>query len=179
MGKAKDIHQPLVRRLQQGDENAAKELYRLYATAMYNTLLHMVGTEEEAQDLLQESFVKAFRKIGGFQARSTFGSWLKRIVINSALEYLRKKKIEMEPLDEGHDLIAPQESEQEFELDVFQVHEAIKSLPDGSRTVLTLYLLEGFSHQEIAAELNISVSTSKTQLMRGKHQLKKKLLKTA
>ncbi len=163
----------LVHEFKNGDGKAARKLYDLYAKAMYNTLIRISGNTDDAQDLLQEAFVKAFKKIDSFQFESTFGAWLKRIVINTGLEFLRKKKIDFESYEPYMEISEAEKPDRRLRPEI--IHEAIKKLPNGSRTVVSLYLLEGLTHQEIAEELEISLSTSKTQYMRGKSILREQL----
>ncbi len=167
-----DIHKKWVDQLKNGDKTVARNIYDSYSKAMYNTLIRISGNSEDAQDLLQDSFIKAFQNIHSFRGESSFGSWLKRICINTGLEYLRKKKIEFEEFTENFDI---GEEDLSVEMDPIVIHNAIKDLPDGCRTVLSLYLLEGYSHNEISSYLGISVSTSKTQYMRGKSMLRNQL----
>ncbi len=175
-----DIHKPLVERCKQGDRKAQYELYKLYSKAMYNVCMRMVGHVGEAEDILQESFLEAFSKLSEFRAESTFGAWLKRIVINRSINYLRKRKLslfeDMSELDAVTDdayLIA--EDEEQIQYDVRKVQNEIQSLPDGYRMVLSLYLLEGYDHSEIAQILKITESTSKSQFNRAKKKLKENL----
>ena len=169
MAKNLDINDLLVEKLKRGDHGAAKSLYENYNKAMYNTLIRLVGDSMEAQDLLQEAFIKAFNNIDSFRGDATFGSWLKRIVVNTGLTYLRKKKIQYEELNEEFEM--EEQVEVGEEIEAAQIHAEIKKLPTSARAVLSLYLIEGFSHKEIAEELDISISTSKTQYMRGKKLL--------
>lgn len=171
--KTIDINHQLIQELKRGSESATTQIYQQYAKAMYNTLIRITGSTEEAQDLLQDAFIKAFQNIEKYRGESTFGAWLKRIVVNTGLEQVRKKKIKFEELNENFDVSG--ELTENFIPDPVLIHEEIKKLPNGSRTVLSLYLLEGYSHQEIADELDISVSTSKTQYMRAKLLLREKL----
>jgi RNA polymerase sigma-70 factor (ECF subfamily) len=172
MTKAIAIQERWIEDLKHGNEEAANHLYKMYAKAMYNTLIRMTGSSEDAQDLLQEAFIKAFNNIQSFREESTFGTWLKRIVINTGLEFLRKKKPSYE-IDEEHFVIPAYENNDVF--DISTIHSEIKSLPEGCRHIFTLYLLEGYTHIEIAEQLGISVSTSKTQYMRAKMLLKERL----
>ncbi|SNT31368.1 RNA polymerase, sigma-24 subunit, RpoE [Ekhidna lutea] len=162
-----------IKQLKKGNELAAFNLYNSYAKAMYSTLTRMTNDNDVAKDLLQEAFVKAFRKIGDLEDPMAFAGWLKRIVINMGLEYLRKKKVYFEDITEQQDL----ESEEVDEklVDNKTLHNAIKELPEGCRTVLCLHLLEGYKHKEIAEQLGISESTSKTQFRHAKQLLKTKL----
>lgn len=169
-----DINHQLVKSLQDGDMSAAKGIYQNYSKAMYNTLTRITGNSEEAQDLLQDAFIKAFNSIHSFRGDSTFGAWLKRIVVNTGLMHLRAKKMEFAEIN---DALLEQEEQQDSTVDIDPslIHEEIKKLPSGSRAVVTLYLLEGYTHKEIAAELDITESTSKTQYMRGKKMLREQL----
>ncbi len=140
---------------------------------MYNTLTRITNDTEQAKDLLQESFIKAFKRIDDLEDPKAFAGWLKRIVVNTGIEYARKKKYEFEDIETHVDL----ESEEvnESTVDTKSLHKAIKSLPDGCRMVLSLHLMEGLKHKEIADQLGISESTSKTQLRHAKKLLKSKL----
>ncbi len=140
---------------------------------MYNVSLNVVKNKEDAEDVLQESFTNAFKSIERFNYQSTFGAWLKRIVINTSINTLKKKKLSTESFDGQEYKIAgttTEEDDQNYEVN--KVNKAIQLLPPGFKTVLTLYLIEGYDHTEIAEVLNISVSTSKTQYSRAKTKLK-------
>jgi len=120
--------------------------------------------------------MKVFEELGGFRGKSTLGAWIKRITINTCLNHLRiADRLKMDELNERQLLIPEAESSAPKDIDMSKIHEAIKTLPDGSRTVLNLYLLEGYRHTEIAAILGISESTSKTQYRRGRILLQEKL----
>ncbi len=177
MTKTYDINNSLIKKLQRGDMSAAKVLYDNYSKAMYNTLVRLTGNSEEAKDLLQDAFIKAFNNIDSFRGESTFGAWLKRIVINTGLMYLRSKKMEFQEINEALIEQANERDEDTVQIDPAIIHEEIKQLPSGSRAVLSLYLLEGFTHKEIAEELGITESTSKTQYMRGKKLLREHLIR--
>ena len=133
----------------------------------------MTNDAEIAKDLLQEAFVKAFRKIHDLEDPKAFGGWLKRIVVNIGLEHARRKKYYFEDINEQEE--AENEEIDGSLIDDKTLHDAIKELPDGCRTVLCLHLLEGFKHKEIAEQLDISESTSKTQFRHAKKLLKTKL----
>ena len=142
---------------------------------MYNIGYRIVNNEAEAEDVLQEAFISAFRSLEHYRGDATFGSWLKRIVVNKAINVLKTRK--MEQLPEGDDFDVPEETwiEEEFPFSVDQVKQAIEHLPDGYRSVLSLYLLEGYDHSEIAEILGISESTSKSQFNRSKKKLRDNL----
>ena len=141
---------------------------------MYNVGYRIVNDTAEAEDVLQEAFISAFRNLGHYRGDSTFGAWLKRIVVNKALNQVSKRKFERIPDDEHWDIgedIQKDEFEN-FPFTVDHVKRAIELLPDGYRMVLSLYLLEGYDHQEIADILKITESTSKSQFNRSKKKLK-------
>ncbi|WP_370086127.1 RNA polymerase sigma factor [Ekhidna sp.] len=162
-----------INQLKKGNELAAFNLYNSYSKAMYSTLTRITNDTEAAKDLLQEAFVKAFNRIGDLDEPKAFAGWLKRIVVNTGLEYARKKKYFFENIEEQAEL----ESEELDEklIDNTTLHNAIKDLPDGCRTVLCLHLIEGYKHKEIADQLGITESTSKTQYRHAKQLLKTKL----
>lgn len=162
-----------INQIKKGNELAAFNLYNEYAKAMYNTLTRLTSDSEVAKDLLQEAFVQAFQKINTLDETNAFPGWLKRIVVNKGLEHLRKKKIHFDDVSEEAELA--NEEVQDQLIDNQTLHNAIKTLPDGCRTVLCLHLLEGLKHKEIASQLEISESTSKTQFRHAKQLLKTKL----
>jgi RNA polymerase sigma factor (sigma-70 family) len=136
----------------------------------------MINDPWEAEDVMQISFVDIFTKLHTFQAKSTIGAWIKRIVVNNCINQLRKRKLfftEMEDnLGNIPDEVIPTEVSS---FQVENVKKCIAGLPDGFRTVLSLYLLEGYDHKEIAEILHISESTSKSQYHRAKNKLKEML----
>lgn len=163
----------LITQAKNGNRLAQKRLYELYAKAMFNTCYRIIGSFETAEDILQEAFVDAFLHISDFDFRVSFGAWLKRIVVNKSINAIRTSKMELAELDENHDN-TPQDIDEDLDIEftVNKVHRAMEQLPDKSRTVFSLYLLEGYDHEEISEILGISVSTSKTQLMRAKLKIR-------
>lgn len=156
-----------------GNRQAQFELYRLYSKAMYNLCLRMLNSTEDAEDLLQNSFVDVFSKIGSFRAESSIGAWIKRIVVNNCINHLKKKRLKVEELIENyHDGFEPIEDCEDLGLTVPMVKSALKNLPDGYRVVFTLYAFEGYDHEEIGNILDISTSTSKSQYSRAKQKLR-------
>ena len=170
------MHEELIARCQAGDRDAHYRLYKLYSRSMYNVSYRITGREEDAEDALQEAFVSAFRNLGSYRADATFGAWLKRIVVNKSINVLKKRKHEWMPEEEQWD-IAEEEQPGDYKpgLTIDRVKRAIEELPDGYRSVLSLYLLEGYDHQEIAEIMGISESTSKSQLNRAKGKLREML----
>jgi len=170
-----DINNKLVEKARQGDQQAMYRLYKLYVQAMYNTCIRIVVNQFDAEDILQESFVSAFQSLGSFKGESSFGGWLKRIVINKSLNAIRQKKYAFTDLDNLHIAYEENENDEFPEVAPEAIHEAIKSLPEKARVVLNLYLLEGYMHKEIAEMLDISESTSKSQYQRARKLLREKL----
>ncbi|MEI7523573.1 MAG: RNA polymerase sigma factor [Mariniphaga sp.] len=172
-----NIHQDLLNLCLEGDKSAQFEIYRLYYKSMYNSSLRIVGIPEEAEDIMQESFLTAFQKLGGFSGEVSFGSWLKKIVINRSLDILRKRKVVFEEL--YAELPVADEQEQEMDpITVEEVKSAITLLPDGYRTILSLILLEGYDHDEVSEIMGIKNVTSRTQFSRARHKLREILIKT-
>jgi RNA polymerase sigma-70 factor (ECF subfamily) len=167
-----DKHGSLVEACKRGERQAQYELYRLYSKAMFNVSMRILNHVAEAEDVLQEAFLDAFLKINDFRQTSTFGAWLKQIVVNRAINQLRSRRVQWVDVD-GLDYADESDGYAEEELlwDVTAVRLAIQRLPDGFRTVLSLYLLEGYDHEEIAEILGITESTSRTQYMRAKKRL--------
>lgn len=170
------IHQELIEKCRKGDRLAQREIYRLYYKAMYNTCYRMLKDQIEAEDVMQESFLAAFLKIDSYKGEMSFGSWLKRIVINKTIDILRARKIKFEEFNESA-LNSSETQEQDTDLRdddvsrIKRIKEAVQLLPDGFRIVLTLSLFEGYDHEEISMILKISESTSRSQLARAKKKL--------
>ncbi|AEW00803.1 RNA polymerase subunit sigma-24 [Niastella koreensis] len=168
------IRDELVERCKQGDTQSFQTLYRQYSKAMFNTSLRIVNNTADAEDVLQESFLDAFRSLHDFHYRSTFGAWLKKIVINKSINILRKRRNDLVDMENTELQALPEEegiNEEEIKYRVEEVKKMITRLPDGYRTVLSLYLLEGYDHEEISQILNISHNTVRTQYVRAKQKL--------
>ncbi len=174
--EALNIHQELIDRCRHGDREAHYQLYKRYSRAMYNAAYRIVGNSADAEDALQEAFISAFKNLDSYRGDATFGSWLKRIVVNKAINTVKRKRMELLPDDDHFDVAEPEEAEAyRSDLTVEKVRKAIEALPVGYRTVLSLYLLEGYDHQEIAEIMGISESTSKSQLNRARKKLQEYL----
>ena len=170
-------HQSLIEDCKRGDQKALFELYRLYHQAMYNTSLRIVGDPDDAEDVMQEAFLKAFAKLKTYRGEVSFGAWLKRIVINKSLDFLRLKKerISLDEVGEIEDITDSLPEEMEFKYSAETIKRAIYTLPEGYRLVLSLILLEGYDHEEVSGILNISNATSRTQFHRAKNKLQELL----
>ncbi len=156
---------------QQGDRVAQKALYDTYKTQMYTLAYRITGNFEEAQDVLQEGFLKVFQNLGGFRGESGPGTWIHTIMARTALGKVRNR-IAFVEMDIHRDLA---DVHFDFPVDVEYLEQAILSLPDGYRSIFTLYEIEGFKHAEIAEMLDIAESTSKSQLFKAKKLLREKL----
>lgn len=171
-----NIHADILDRCIRGENKAYEEIYTLYSRSMYNVALRLVKDRDEAEDVLQDAFISAFSHLTSFHGNASFGAWLKRIVINKSINHLKKKRTE--PLSDEVDIVDQETDFTDYELDqlsVQRIKSALMELPEGYRTVLSLYLLEGYDHQEIAGILDISVGTSKSQYNRAKKRLKESL----
>jgi RNA polymerase sigma factor (sigma-70 family) len=167
----------LVEQCKEQNRKAQMELYRRYCDGMFIVARRYIKDTAEAEDAMQESFIKAFQKLNQFKGDVTFGAWLKRIVINTCLDTIKARKMELYAIndevmhmteDEGNWQVSNETTQNEILI-------AIEKLSSNYRTVVQLYLLEGYDHQEISEILNISESASRTNLHRGKLQLKENL----
>ncbi|RYY39432.1 MAG: sigma-70 family RNA polymerase sigma factor [Chitinophagaceae bacterium] len=158
----------LVEGCRQGDRKLQKELYERYAPKMYGVCLRYAGTSEEAEDILQEGFVKVFNKIGSFRSEGSFEGWIRRIIVNTAIEHFRRKTY-LQPVTERE--------EQTVESDYLSVLDdlaekdiigLVQQLSPGYRSVFNMYVVEGYTHKQIGELLGISEGTSKSQLSRAK-----------
>ena len=168
----------LIQGCKQRNQKAQLQVYKLYSEAMYFIACRYVKDEEEAKDIMQEGFLKAFQNIHKNIEPKAFGSWLKRIIINQCLDRLRKKSIETISL-ENHSVEHVTEEDNNWNIDggirKVQVEKSIEELPEKYKWVLKLYLMEGYDHTEISEILQIAVKTSRTQLRRGKLLLQEQL----
>ena len=153
--------------------SAYRTLYDRYAKAMYNTALRITANKADAEDVLQESFTDAFLQLRSFENRASFGAWLKQIVVFKSVALLKKRRLIFTEIEQETEELVEEivQDEQELEFTVAGIKKAMHELPNGYRTVLSLYLLEGYDHEEIADILQISHSTARTQYKRGKQKL--------
>ncbi len=171
-------HHEIIEACKNGNRQAQFDLYRLYSKAMYNVCLRMLKNELDAEDMLQNSFVDVFTKLDTFKYQSSIGAWIKRIVINNCINFLKKRRLEFDSLDTRfHALPAlenyPEENDAQFSVDA--INKALYQLPDGYRVVFSLYMFEGYDHKEIGSILQISEATSKSQYSRAKKKLRQLL----
>ena len=164
-------HKDLIEKSKLGDRKMQYKLYSLYVDAMFNVSIRIVKVKEDAEDVVQDSFTDAFKHLDTFKYQSTFGSWLKRIVVNKSINYLKIKRIPIVAIDEQEYWLSEPENVEETQLDINKIKTAINTLPHGYQTIINLYLIEGYDHKEIGDILEISVSTSKSQYHRAKKKL--------
>jgi RNA polymerase sigma-70 factor (ECF subfamily) len=158
----------LIKRSIRNNRKAQKMLYYKYCNAMYSTAYRIVNDREEANDVLQDAFIQIFRDLKNFRNESTVGSWMKTIVIRAALKRLNNR-LEFQTVDDPSIYLLP---EHFIHMDAEYLEKAILSLPDGYRTVFLLVEVEGYNHKEVARMLDITESTSKSQLSRAKKALR-------
>ncbi len=162
-----------------GNQLAQLEVYNRYQHAMYNTAFRIVKDSAEAEDIMQESFITAFTKLDSFKNKASFGSWLKRIVVNKSIgEYHKSKRFvsvsEKEIEDEGEDDFSIS-TEDITNTKVNQILECMDGLHDKYRQILNLHFIEGFDYEEICEILNISYANCRTLISRAKESLRTKL----
>jgi len=169
--------QELVQRCIKNDVGAQKILFEHYSPMLLGVSYRYANSEDEAHEIVQLGFVKIFNNLSKFRFQSSLSTWLTRVVINTALNYLKanekvKWESDIETLTENHDFVV----EQLHQMDLKLLMNCIQELPTGYRIVLNMFAIEGYSHKEIAAELNITESTSRSQFVRAKALLEKKLI---
>ena len=163
----------LIYRCKKQDRTAQEELYRLYAAKLFGLCLKYSGNRQEAEDNLQDGFVTIFEKIDQFKDQGSFEGWMKRILVNTALQKHRQQKVYGIT---NEDQIAEEEVEIETEeVSVSYLLECIQNLPDRYRQVFNMYVMDGYSHKEISNLLNISEGTSKSNLARARMALKEEI----
>jgi len=172
------IHQDLIAESIRGSNKARYQLYQLYSKAMFNVCYRMMNNREEAEDMLQETFVVAFQKLNTFRNESGFGTWIKTITVRTCINALNKRKLDLCYIDDLHRFESPEEEPEEALYTTENILDAMKQLPEGGRLVFSLYLLEGYDHGEIAQILSITESTSKSQYMRAKRRIYELLKQT-
>ena len=176
MSQTKQIHHQLVQRCKKNDAKAQMELYNLYCKAMFLVAKRYMKDDMAAEDVMQDAFIKAFKKMDTYKGEVSFGAWLKRIVINQSIDELKKKRLELVSINQEIHHVPDDENWQvEDGTTMQQIVNCINQLKEKYRVVLSLYLIEGYDHQEISQVLGITEVTSRTQLLRGKKKLQENL----
>ena len=170
------FHIDVVEQCKANDRKAQMQLYKQYCEGMFCVAMRYVQNTNDAEDVIQEAFIKAFQKIHQFKGEVTFGAWLKRIVINKSIDFLKTRKQYLVALDEHYLKIT---DDNDWTVDngitIDDVKSAIGKLPDKYRFVVMMFLIEGYDHREIAQVLKLTETTSRTRLLRGKSYLKELL----
>ncbi len=164
----------LIEKCKQGDTKAMSMLYEMYYRPMFNTALRIVNDFHFAEDVMHEAFIKAFERIESFRGSASFGAWLKRIIINESLQWIKKygrfstnrNENEFEAVEEPDETDWPSEKPE-------KIIRAMRKLRDNYRTILSLYYMEGYDYEEITQIMGISYENARTMLSRAKAALKK------
>jgi RNA polymerase sigma-70 factor (ECF subfamily) len=167
----------LAARCRAGDADAFEELYRQHARRLFSLAVRMLGSADEAEDLLQEVFLQAHQKLTGFRGESTLGTWLYRLTMNHCLDHLRGRQAKMSRATgslEDENAVEPMAPEPlvPSAISRMDLERAIEALPPGAKAAFLLHDVEGFEHQEIAAILGISEGTSKSQVHKARLKLR-------
>jgi RNA polymerase sigma-70 factor (ECF subfamily) len=177
MIKSLNIHpnQELINASRRNDRKAQMMLYNNYSKAMYHTANRILENAAEAEDVMQDAFIEAFQKISQLSDEASFGAWLKRIVINRALDVVKREKVSQSYQEMMKQELSEVEEAEEEDSDahykLFEVREAMKNLPKQYRIVLSLHLFEGMDHEEMAQILNLEYNNVKTKYSRARHRL--------
>ena len=169
--------QHIIEKCRQKDRNAQKALYEAYKAVLFGICRRYVKRYEVAEDIFTDGMVKIFQKINDFNGNGSFEGWMKRIMVNECLMHLRKNDVLKNNIDLEFVHIADH-PKIDSQIDNQLILKAIEELPDGYRTVLNLYIIEGYKHREIAELLGISINTSKSQLILARKKLRDILKKT-
>lgn len=166
----------MIRRCKRGDSKAQFELYTQYYKGMYNVSRRIVNDSAEAEDIMQESFLTAFNKMESFKGDVTFGSWLKRIVVNRSLDALRRRKMNLEEIKEGVFLMEDEIDDKKEEEDkVRLIKRIVSKMSETNRVLISLHLFEGYPHEEIAELLDMKHGAVRTAYLRAKKKLQELL----
>jgi len=157
-----------------GDRVAQKRLYEKYVGKMMGVCLRYSDNHDDASDILQEGFIKIFEKLGSYKKEGSFEGWIRRIFVNTALDHIRKNKTLKQMMEvESVEYLLPKSDSVLSDMAAEDLLGILQKIPAGYRTVFNMYVIEGYSHKEIAKELGITVNTSKSQFSRAKSFLRK------
>lgn len=163
----------LIRRCLAGNPAAQRELYEAFKVPLFRVCLRYAKDRSEAEDMLQDGFIKIFQDLKNYRGTGVFAGWMRKVMVNTALQHLRKQKKMFPSIDlqEVHDQFETDE-DIHSDLNAKALTQLVQQLPAGYRAVFNLYVIEGYSHQEIAQQLGITTSTSKSQLFKAKASLR-------
>lgn len=158
----------LINGCMEGDRRMQEELYRRFSPRMFAVCLRYAGNSEEAEDILQEGFIKIFKKLDSFRGDGSFEGWIRRIFVNTAIEHFRRKRYLTPVTEKEENTIEGKYTSVLDDLGAKDIMALVQQLSPGYRTVFNMYVVEGYTHKEIGDMLNISEGTSKSQLSRAK-----------
>ncbi len=168
----KDSITQLVRACRQGDRKAQVAIYRMYVRQLYHTCLRITGNPSDAEEAMQDAFLKAFTHLPQYPDESSFGTWLKQISVRTAIDYVRRSEPAWEELPDNYPLVSEEHDDNEdTELSVAAIKAALTKLAPGYRVVLSLYLFEGYDMEEISSILHLQPASVRSQYLRGKRKL--------
>ena len=161
----------LIKACSNGDSKAFRKIYEIHSGTMYSICLRYMNNEDEAKDALQEGFIKVFKNISKFKFAGSFEGWMKRIFVNSSIELIRKRKMHLDVSELNSNELPLTAKIETGSMDAEKMMTLVQQLPEGYRTVFNMFIVDGYSHKEISDYLEISESTSKTQLFKARKQL--------
>ena len=161
----------LIKACSNGDSKAFRKIYEIHSGTMYSICLRYMNNEDEAKDALQEGFIKVFKNISKFKFTGSFEGWMKRIFVNSSIELIRKRKMHLDVSELNSNELQLTAKIETGSMDAEKMMTLVQQLPEGYRTVFNMFIVDGYSHKEISDYLEISESTSKTQLFKARKQL--------
>lgn len=172
----KNTEKDLIALCIEGDSYSSKQLFELYSGKLMAICYRFARDRNEAEDILQEGFVRIFKKLNLYSGEGTLESWMRRVIINTAIKYKKRHIIKhnYSDIDNVHHFDSSPSIIDDISKD--EIINLIQELPEGYRVVFTLYVIEGYSHKEIAEQLNIGESTSRSQLVKARNMLKSKLI---
>ena len=164
-------NEKLIRKCQQKSRKAFEELYKKFSPFVYGICLRYAKNRDEAQDILQDCFIKIMDRIGDFRFEGSFEGWLQRMAVNESLNYLRLGRNSFSDMDEENADAEDERADIVSDMTAKELLDLISKLPDGYRTIFNMYVIEGYQHNEIAGILNITESTSRSQLKKAREYL--------
>lgn len=167
----------LIKRCIKGEEKARSQLYELYSPKLWGVCLRYAKNQMSAEDIMQEGFIRILRYLKSFRGKGSFEGWMRRIMVNTAINYYKKNlKTKSQEFDEAFGVSSPL-ADAVSNISSEELLKLVKELPDGYRTVFNMYIVDGYTHKEIANQLSISENTSKSQLSRARKLLQEKIKK--
>jgi len=169
-----DVHHDLIQLCRKGNHKAQMQIYKLYYRSMFNTSLRIVKSAHDAEDIMQDSFIQAFDKLEQYKENGSFGGWLKSIIVNNSLDFIRKQTPQSEFSDQM-ELVENENEDSVVDMKLKDIKSALENIKDEYRIIISLYLFEGYDHEEISDILKISYNLSRTRYSRAKKKLLEKV----